>query len=43
MKFGRYGQGLPDSLARSEQCQHIVKLCLVTGQRVGEVAGIVAR
>ena len=32
--------GLADALARSEQCQHIVKLCLVTGQRVGEVAGI---
>ena len=35
-------RGLPDALARSEQCQHIVKLCLVTGQRVGEVAGIIA-
>jgi integrase len=34
--------GLPDALARSKQCQHIVKLCLATGQRVGEVAGIVA-
>ena len=34
--------GLPDALARSEQCQHIIKLCLATGQRVGEVAGIVA-
>jgi integrase len=32
--------GLPDALARSEQCQRIVKLCLVTAQRVGEVAGI---
>jgi integrase len=32
--------GLPDALGRSEQCQRIVKLCLVTGQRVGEVAGI---
>ena len=35
-------QGLPDALGRSVQCQRIVKLCLVTGQRVGEVAGIVA-
>jgi integrase len=24
----------------SEQCQKVIKLCLVTGQRVGEVAGI---
>lgn len=35
-------QGLPDALGRSVQCQRIVKLCLVSGQRVGEVAGIVA-
>jgi integrase len=33
--------GLPKALARSMQCQSIVKLCLVTAQRVGEVAGIV--
>jgi integrase len=33
-------QGLPKALARSMQCQWIVKLCLVTGQRVGEVAGM---
>lgn len=33
--------GLPEALSRSVQCQRIVKLCLVTGQRVGEVAGIV--
>lgn len=32
--------GLPQALARSEQCQRIIKLCLVTGQRVGEVAGM---
>lgn len=32
--------GLPKALARSEQCQQIVKLCLVTAQRVGEVAGM---
>jgi integrase len=34
-------RGLPEALARSEQCQRIVKLCLVTAQRVGEVAGMV--
>jgi integrase len=34
-------RGLPKALAKSIQCQRIVKLCLVTGQRVGEVAGIV--
>ena len=33
-------QGLPKALARSEQCQTIIKLCLVTAQRVGEVAGM---
>lgn len=33
--------GLPKALAKSIQCQRIIKLCLVTGQRVGEVAGIV--
>jgi integrase len=33
--------GLPEALARSVQCQRIIKLCLVTAQRVGEVAGIV--
>jgi integrase len=33
--------GLPEALAQSAQCQRIIKLCLVTGQRVGEVAGIV--
>jgi hypothetical protein len=32
--------GLPTSLARSKPCQRVVKLCLVTGQRVGEVAGM---
>ena len=32
--------GLPESLARSKQCQVVIKLCLVTAQRVGEVAGI---
>jgi integrase len=33
-------EGLPKALARSTACQCIVKLCLVTGQRVGEVAGM---
>jgi integrase len=33
-------RGLPAALARSTQCQAIIRLCLATGQRVGEVAGI---
>lgn len=33
--------GLPKALSRSVQCQRVVKLCLVTAQRVGEVAGMV--
>ena len=32
--------GLPTMLARSKACQRVVKLCLVTAQRVGEVAGM---
>ena len=32
---------LPEALARSRQCQRVIRLCLLTGQRVGEVAGIV--
>jgi integrase len=32
--------GLPKSLAKSKACQRIIRLCLVTGQRVGEVAGM---
>jgi integrase len=32
--------GLPKSLSRSKACQRIIKLCLVTAQRVGEVAGL---
>lgn len=32
--------GLPRSLARSRASQEILKLCLVTGQRVGEIAGM---
>jgi integrase len=32
--------GLPQSLPRSKQCRSIIKLCLVTAQRVGEVSGI---
>jgi integrase len=32
--------GLPVALARSVQCQRIVRLCLVTAQRVGEVSGM---
>jgi integrase len=33
-------EGLPTALARSKTCQRIIKLCLVTAQRVGEVAGM---
>ena len=29
--------GLPDALGKSPICQRIIKLCVVTGQRVGEV------
>jgi integrase len=32
--------GLPRALARSVDCQRIIKLCLITAQRVGEVAGM---
>ena len=32
--------GLPKALKRSKTCQRIIKLCLVTAQRVGEVAGM---
>ena len=32
--------GLPKALARTKQCQRIIRLCLITGQRVGEVAGM---
>jgi integrase len=32
--------GLPASLAKSKACQRIIKLCLVTAQRVGEVSGM---
>ena len=32
--------GLPKALAKSNQCQRIIWLCLVTVQRVGEVAGV---
>ena len=31
---------LPKALARSVQCQRIIMLCLITAQRVGEVAGM---
>jgi integrase len=40
-EIAKLWNGLPKSLARSTHCQRIVKLCLVTAQRVGEVAGIV--
>jgi integrase len=32
--------GLPKVLAKSKSCQRIIQLCLVTAQRVGEVAGM---
>lgn len=32
--------GLSSSLAKSKTCQHIIQLCLVTAQRVGEVSGM---
>jgi integrase len=32
--------GLPDVLARSKAAQRIVRLCLATAQRIGEVAGM---
>jgi integrase len=35
-------RGLSEAMPRSIQCQRIIKLCLVTAQRVGEVAGIAA-
>lgn len=31
---------LPDALPRSQACQKIIQLCLLTAQRVGEVAGM---
>ena len=33
-------QGLPQVFAKSPTCQRIIRLCLVTAQRVGEVAGM---
>jgi integrase len=32
--------GLPSALAKSTTCQRILKICLATAQRVGEVAGM---
>ena len=32
--------GLPTALAKSPTCQRIIKLCLITGQRLGEVSGM---
>jgi integrase len=36
----RLWHGLPKALSKSVQCQRIIKLCLATAQRVGEVAGM---
>lgn len=35
-----FWQALPTALVRSKQLQRILKLCLITGQRVGEVCGM---
>lgn len=35
-----FWNALPKALARSRNCQRILRLCLITGQRVGEVAGM---
>jgi integrase len=40
-EIGTLWRGLPKSLARSKDCQRIIKLCLLTAQRSGEVAGMV--
>jgi integrase len=32
--------GLPEALSRSKTCQRIIRLCLVTAQRIGEVSGM---
>jgi integrase len=40
-EIGILWNGLPNALARSKQCQTIIRLCLVTAQRVAEVAGMV--
>jgi integrase len=32
--------GLPTALARSKACQRILRLCLITAQRLGEVTGM---
>jgi integrase len=32
--------GLPKTLAKSKSCQRVIRLCLITAQRVGEVAGM---
>ncbi len=39
-EFRTLWAGLPKALPRSVQCQRIIKLCLVTAQRVGEVSGL---
>lgn len=35
-----FWNGIRTALARSVNCQRILKLCLITGQRIGEVAGM---
>lgn len=40
-EIAKLWNGLPKSLARSKQSQAIIRLCLLTAQRSGEVAGMV--
>lgn len=39
-EIGTLWRALPAALPRSKSCQRIIKLCLVTAQRVGEVSGM---
>ncbi len=39
-EVGMLWRGLSETLPRSKACQQIIKLCLLTGQRVGEVCGM---
>jgi integrase len=36
----QFWQVLPTALSRQLDCQRVLRLCLITGQRVGEVAGM---
>lgn len=39
-EISKVWNGLPLSLPKSKTCQRIIKLCLITAQRVGEVSGM---